>query len=358
MVHSPTPQGRVLAFVLAGVAGVCEVLLVWNEVAELSRRFDLNPGPYFHLVIALLGLGVLVGAALLAARRPRVARVLMLGAVAQVVLAVPGSMLLLGIRRSSAFEDVFLPAGLAAVIAVLLWLPAVAVALPEVMPRFAGGPGWQPGYGGPAGWQGAGMPGAVPGQQWQGVPGMAGPVPGQQWPGAGGAGQAWQGAVPGQIPGAAMSGLALGQQWPAAVDPGQAWQGGAVPGQVPGQAMPGSVPGQQWPGAGGAGQAWQGSAVPGQNPGQPMPGSVPAQQWPGAGEPGQAWQAGAAPPGPASQGSVAPAQAWSGAVPAHGQPGQPWPGSMPPGQPMPGSDAPGAPQQQYPPAGPYPPAPH
>ncbi|MEV6903958.1 hypothetical protein [Amycolatopsis sp. NPDC051372] len=294
MVHSSPPRGRVLAFVLAGVAGVCEVLLVWNEVEELSRRFDLNPGPYFHLVIALLGLGVLVGAALLAARRPRVARVLMLGAVVQMVLAVPGSMRILGIRRSSAFEDVFLPAGLAAVIAVLLWLPAVAVALPEVMPRFTGGPGWQPGYGGPAGWQGAGIPGSAPGQQWQGVPGQAvpGPVPGQQWPGAGGAGQAWPGAVPGQIPGAAM------------------------------------------------------------------PGPAPGQQWASACEPGQAWQSGAAPSGPASQGSVAPGQAWSGAVPAQGQPGEPWAGSVPPGQPMPGSGAPGAPQQQYLPAAPYPPAPH
>ncbi|MEW2507403.1 hypothetical protein AB0878_43785 [Amycolatopsis sp. NPDC047767] len=329
MVESPMPQGRVLAFVLAGVAGVCEVLLVWNEIAELSYNFDLNPGPYFHLVIALLGLGVLLGAALLAARRPRVARVLMLGAVVQVVLAVPGSMRILGIRRASAFDDVFLPAGLAAVIAVLLWVPAVAVTLPEVMPRFAGGPGWQPGYGGgPAGWPGAGMPGAVPGQQWQGVPGqtMAGPVVGQQWQG---------------VPGQAMAGPVPGQQWPGAAGAGYAWPS-AVPGQIPGAAMPGSAPGQQWPGPGGARQAWPGSAIPGQVPEGAMPGSVPGQQWPGAGGGGQAWPGGAMPAGPASQGFV--------------PPGPEWVGSVPPGPQVPGSGAPAAPQQQYPPPGPYPPA--
>ncbi|MEU4667310.1 hypothetical protein AB0F91_04900 [Amycolatopsis sp. NPDC023774] len=276
-----------LAFVLAGVAGVCEVLLLWSEVEELSRHFNLDPGPYFHLVIALLGLGVLVGAVLLAARRPRVARVLMLGAVVQVVLAVPGSMRILGIRRSSGFEDVFLPAGLAAMIAVLLLVPAVAVTLPEASPRFAVGPGWQPGYGGPARWQGAGMPVSVPGQVWQGIPGQAmpGPVPGQQWSGAGGTGQAWpSGTMPGQV----TPGSVVGQQWPGAGKVGQGWPGGTAPGW---QGVPPS--GQVWSGAvpppqGQPAQAWQGYGPPAQRP-------VPGQPWPGSAEADQPTQGSASP---------------------------------------------------------------
>ncbi|MGW4486552.1 hypothetical protein ACWEOE_22225, partial [Amycolatopsis sp. NPDC004368] len=157
-------SGRsILALVLAGVVAVCELLLLRGEIVELSKHFNLDPGPYFHLLIGILALGVVVGAVLLMARRARAARVLLTGAVAQVILAVPGSAGLFDIGRPHSFDDVFVAAGIAAVIAVQLWIPAVAAAVPGLVPD-VGGRGWPAGYGGTV----------MPGGGMAGMPGVAG----------------------------------------------------------------------------------------------------------------------------------------------------------------------------------------
>jgi hypothetical protein len=171
--HSPYPAARPSAgspiprLVLAGVVALAEVLLLVGEVDELTRHFNRNPGPYLHLLIGLLAFGVITGAVLLVTRRPRAARILLLGGVVQVLAAMPGALRLFGVRRGSVFEDVFLPAGVVVVVAVLLWLPAVLTAL-----EGAAGPHGQS----PGGYPPSAPPyGPAGGQPWAGaVP----PVPG------------------------------------------------------------------------------------------------------------------------------------------------------------------------------------
>ena len=161
----PSGAGPIPRLVLAGVVALAEVLLLAGEVDELTRHFNRNPGPYLHLLIGLLALAVTTGSVLLLARRLRAARILLLGSVVQVLAALPGALRVFGVRRGSVFEDVFLPAGVVVVVAVLLWVPAVVAAV-EGTARTHGQT--------PAGHPTAGYPPAAP---------PYGPVGGQPWVG-------------------------------------------------------------------------------------------------------------------------------------------------------------------------------
>ncbi|MBB4684189.1 hypothetical protein [Amycolatopsis jiangsuensis] len=177
----PTPPGQAgrgvqvpLRLVVAGVAGLAELVVLGIEAVELIDHLNDDLKTFVHGVITLLGLVALGGAALTAQRRLGPGRILLLTAVVQLVLAILGANGAFKWSRSSTFEALVYPAAVAGLVGVALCVPKIAEWVQPQAPWTGGAPA-PPGWGYPA----LPQPGAVP-QNWPGPPlqpGFAAPPP-------------------------------------------------------------------------------------------------------------------------------------------------------------------------------------
>lgn len=274
---TPAPGGRAgrpgppVNLILGGIAGVAESVLLWLEILELVEHLNDDLETVVHGGLTLLGLLALAGAVFTVNRRLGPARLLLLAAWAQAVLAILGANGIFGESRD-AFGYLVVPAVAAAVIGIVLWVPKVG----ELV---------QP----PVTWAG-GVPGraAGPGNQ-AGLP-QAGHAPqaGYAW----GAPHSGFGAAPGYPPGLVP---------PPGLSPGFVPQAGPDAQQVPGYPVPPQIsPGYGaaqpgYPAPHGAQPGSFGSPQPGYpvaqdgTPGHfvPPPGSVPPAGFPPLGPYGQ-----------------------------------------------------------------------
>jgi len=173
--RTEAPAARMLAMVIAGVVGFCQIVVIWQETFAM---IELHWGgrSWAHPALVLLALAATTGAILLAAGRPQPARVLLGAAVPQAILGVFG---ILPELSYAVFGPLVLAtctsALLAGLLAVAVWLPPIAKALPAATPPPTGygwpAPGMPPGYPAPV------PPGGYPGQPVPGFPGAG--YPGQ-----------------------------------------------------------------------------------------------------------------------------------------------------------------------------------
>ncbi|WP_154676401.1 hypothetical protein [Amycolatopsis benzoatilytica] len=193
---SEEPAARLLALLIAGVIGYCELVVIWALAARMINdswhgRSFINP------LLAVLGVLAAVGAVMLALRRVRAARILVGFAIPQALLAAVASSELLHRTIDTIRGQVGATAILAGLVAIMVWLPPVAKVLPDATPpRPATGygqPGWAvpPGYPGHAsqiGYPASGFPGQAgyPAQPGAPIPpGPANPFPQNGYPGQG-----------------------------------------------------------------------------------------------------------------------------------------------------------------------------
>lgn len=207
------PKVTGIGIAVAVVLAVLEIYAVrggiWSVTDIVSGR-HVSPSDYLFSGTLVLAIMVLVGIAMIFARRQAVGRILLWGAPVQLLCALAGVILAHSWWDSAAF-------GVMTVLAVVLWLPAVSAKTPPPvgygMPYRAPVPG-MPQYPGqvPMGQQYP-QQGPVPPQypQQHGAPGMPQPYPQQPQ----------QQPYPQQpMPGQPMPG-----QWPASGPPQQGWPG-------------------------------------------------------------------------------------------------------------------------------------
>ncbi|ATY11479.1 hypothetical protein CU254_14165 [Amycolatopsis sp. AA4] len=190
------PKVTGIGIAVAVVLALLEIYAIlggyWSVGTIVSIGVRAGPSDYLYAATPVLAIVVLVGIAMILARRQSVGRILLWGAPVQLLCALAGGILAHSWWDSAAF-------GVMTVLAVVLWLPAVSAKTPPPV-----------GYGMPYGAPVPGMPqypGQVPmGQQYPqqyGAPGMPQqyppqypqqqqPMPGQ-WPASGPPQQGWPG---------------------------------------------------------------------------------------------------------------------------------------------------------------------
>ncbi|MFF0147819.1 hypothetical protein [Amycolatopsis sulphurea] len=286
--------------ILGGIAGVAEVVLLWLEIFELIEHLNDDLKTVVHGGLTLLGLLALAGAVFTVNRRLWPARLLLLAAWAQAVLAILGANGIFSGSGRDAFGYLVVPAVAAAAIGIVLWVPKVGELVQPPVTWAGGVPGWAAGPGNQAG------------------PPQAGHAPqaGYAW----GAPHSGFGAAPGYPP-------SPGPVPPPGLPPGFVPQAGPDARQVPGYPVPpqmppgyGAAPQPGYPAPHGAQPGSVGSPQPAYPVAQDGPSGhfVPPSGYP-APSPGSVPPAGFPPPGPYGQypaGQYPP-------QPGHPQPGDP-----------------------------------
>ncbi|WP_134734196.1 hypothetical protein [Amycolatopsis nivea] len=195
------PRVTGIGIAVAVVLALLEIYVVlggfWS-VGSIVSGGRVSPSSYLSAASLLLAIVVLVGIALIFARRQSVGRILLWGAPVQLLCALAGVILAHSWWDTIAF-------GVIAILAVVLWLPAVSAKTPPPvgydMPYGAPVPGTPqypmglqyPGQQYPQQYGAPGMPQQYPQQpQYPQPPYPQQPMPGQ-WPASGPPQQNWPG---------------------------------------------------------------------------------------------------------------------------------------------------------------------